>query len=209
MFTLSHIKELTDIFKAWIWPLSLFILLQAFVVLLQDTLGPTFFMPQTVRFCFINVTAQHSPFVCTLQYSAPKTYDYHPPMALPDTESPEKSLGDCAICMDAILIEPPPSYGRSKSFDGRDNWGEKGGSSSSSTMMKRPTRLSSMLNAFHLGSRATEARQIYSLAPCSHLFVSCFLLPFMRCSVLTCATNSILNAWKRSLFFFCDSCIVC
>jgi hypothetical protein len=140
------------IIKAWIWPLSLFILLQAFIVLLQDTLGPTFFMPQT--------------------YSHPKTYDYHPPMALPDTESPEKSLGDCAICMDAILIEPPSSYGRSKSFDGqdKDSWGEKGGSSSNSTMMKRPTRLSSMFNAFHLGSRATEARQIYSLAPCSHLF---------------------------------------
>ena len=176
-----------NIAKAWIWPLSLFILLQAFVVLLQDTLGPTFFMPQSVRFQSISSSFPNSSILQTFQYSHPKTYDYHPPMALPDTESPEKSLGDCAICMDAILIEPPSSYGRSKSFDSRDkpdNWGEKGGSSSSSTMMQRSTRFSSMLDAFHLGSRATEARQIYSLAPCSHLFVSFFLL-FCEVTMLT------------------------
>lgn len=38
--------------------------------------------------------------------SETQTYDYHPPLPTPDTEAPEASLGDCAICMDAILPIP-------------------------------------------------------------------------------------------------------
>jgi hypothetical protein len=38
-------------------------------------------------------------------------YDWHPPIARPDTEAPNPSLGDCAICMDDILLETADSSG--------------------------------------------------------------------------------------------------
>ncbi|KAF8967642.1 hypothetical protein BDZ97DRAFT_1802585 [Flammula alnicola] len=134
--------------RPWAWGLALFVLLQAFVVILQDSLGPTFFLPQ--RFAHV------------------KAYDYHPPMPmqLPDSESPEQSLGDCAICMDAILIDPSLRR-RSKSFDMREEWDEKGTSASS---RKNGKSVDSVLNAMQMGVGANSARKNYSLAPCSHLF---------------------------------------
>jgi hypothetical protein len=87
-------------------------------------------------------------------------------MPLPDAESPEKSLGDCAICMDAILVDAAMQH--SKSFDTRAEWDEKGTSSS----LRAGMSVGSVFNAMQKGVDATNARKNYSLAPCSHLFVS-------------------------------------
>lgn len=35
-------------------------------------------------------------------------YDYHPPLPVSDTEAPKESLGDCAICMESIIVHPDP-----------------------------------------------------------------------------------------------------
>lgn len=40
-----------------------------------------------------------------LQWVSDDVYDYHPLLQQPDPEAPEQSLGDCSICMDAILLE--------------------------------------------------------------------------------------------------------
>ncbi|KJA28091.1 hypothetical protein HYPSUDRAFT_34432 [Hypholoma sublateritium FD-334 SS-4] len=132
--------------RSWVWVLAAFVILQAFVVLAQDSLGPTFFLPK--------------------QYSHPKLYDYHPPMPLPDPESPEPSLGDCAICMDAILVDSLLRP-RSKSFDLRDAHDEIGTGLSNA---KKGKSVSDMLSAMQMGVGAAHARKNYSLAPCSHLF---------------------------------------
>ena len=87
-------------------------------------------------------------------------------MPLPDAESPEKSLGDCAICMDAIVVDP--TIQRSKSFDTRADWDEKGTSSS----LRAGMSFGSMFNAMQKGVGAKSAKKNYSLAPCTHLFVS-------------------------------------
>lgn len=68
-------------------------------------------------------------------------------MQVPDQESPEQSLGDCAICMDAIIMD--------RSF--LDEKGE-----------------GSLLSKGALWAQG--ARKNYSLAPCHHLFVSRYLL---------------------------------
>lgn len=119
-------------------------LAQVLMVALQERAGPTFFLPQRA------VRTQ--------------TYNYHPPMPLPDPEAPEQTLGDCAICMDAIEVDPGLRRRRSKSSDGFG--GEK-----------RP---------FFLGTVAgtTAAKKSYSLAPCHHLFVSRHLSRLALC-VLT------------------------
>ncbi|KAG6332659.1 hypothetical protein ID866_6427 [Astraeus odoratus] len=70
--------------RRWVYPLTMFVLFQVAVVLLQQSLGPAFFLPK--RF----VKAQR--------------YDYHPPLPanIYDPEVPDQSLGDCSICMEAI-----------------------------------------------------------------------------------------------------------
>jgi len=77
-------------------------------------------------------------------------------MPLPDSESPEKSLGDCAICMDTIVLDTT-AHRRSKSADERREQGivNAGGS---------------LLNAVQIGVNASGAKKNYSLAPCHHLF---------------------------------------
>ena len=77
-----------------------------------------------------------------------ETYDYHPPMPLPDPEAPEQSLGDCAICMDAIVVDPMLRQHNDEKSEGHS--------------LSR--RTGSLL--------AQGARKSYSLAPCHHLFVS-------------------------------------
>lgn len=92
-------------------------------------------------------------------------------MPLPDMESPEQSLGDCAICMDAILVEPSLRR-RNKSTDEHSEWDtskEKGGSGG-------------LLNAVQMG---VSGRKNYSLAPCHHLFVSVVHHSFKCWSSLT------------------------
>jgi transmembrane E3 ubiquitin-protein ligase len=80
-------------------------------------------------------------------------------MPLPDPESPEQSLGDCAICMDAIVLDAS-SHRRSKS---NDDWRDHGIVSAGG----------GLLNAVQMGVGVSGARKNYSLAPCHHLFVSC------------------------------------
>jgi hypothetical protein len=120
--------------RSWVYFLALFVFTQAFFVILQDELGPTFFLPA--------------------RYAAVTSYDYHPPLPLPDSELPEKSLGDCAICMDTIMVDPSLRR-RSKSSDQRGNWDDKG---------------PSFMKGNSIGVNVTTARNHYSLAPCSHLF---------------------------------------
>jgi hypothetical protein len=79
-------------------------------------------------------------------------------MPLADPESPEQPLGDCAICMDAIHVDPLLRR-RSKSIDEaeyreRDHTVRSGG----------------LLGVVQKGVGVT-ARKSYSLAPCHHLFV--------------------------------------
>ena len=75
-------------------------------------------------------------------------------MPIPDSEAPEQSLGNCAICMDTITVDNPK---KSKSIDelGID-------------LAAIPGR-GGLLNAVQMHS---GGRKNYSLAPCHHLFVS-------------------------------------
>ncbi len=126
----------------WVWLVAAFMFFQVEVLLLQEVLGPTFFLPGQVISQLLYLTKPvltcRLPKVATIQ-----TYNYHPPMPLPDPEAPEQSLGDCAICMDAIVVD------RSH----RDEKSE-----------------GSLLGKGALWAQG--ARKSYSLAPCHHLFVS-------------------------------------
>ncbi|KAI9063826.1 hypothetical protein FKP32DRAFT_1571123 [Trametes sanguinea] len=115
--------------RRWIYGVGLFMFLQVLVILLQERLGPAFFLPKGL--------------------SRTQTYDYHPPMPLPDPEAPDQSLGDCAICMDAILVDPSLRR-RSKSSDGKE----------------RPV----IARASGILGKVGSAKKTYSLAPCHHLF---------------------------------------
>jgi len=137
LYFLACPKNVLDVEpRSWIYFLTLFMFLQVLVIILQEHLGPAFFLPK--------------------RFVKGKTYDYHPPMPLPDSESPEQSLGDCAICMDAIVLDNSSRH-RSKSTDERKDHGIviAGGG---------------LLNAVQMGVGASAARKNYSLAPCHHLF---------------------------------------
>ena len=108
-------------------------LLQTLVVLLQEHVDPCFFLPNRM--------------------SRAQPYNYHPAIPLPDPEAPEQTLGDCAICMEAILVDPSLRR-RSKSSDAKE-------------------RPAIALQVPFLKKVAT-AKKTYSLAPCHHLFVSGF-----------------------------------
>jgi transmembrane E3 ubiquitin-protein ligase len=108
-------------------------------------MGP-FLLPPEI--CTENLDRIISPNMLSFsQMAASPAYDYHPLMPRPDPEAPEKSLGDCSICMDAILIGDSSSISSSGrgSVDGNEA----------------------------LVRRTGEGRKHYSLAPCHHLFVSC------------------------------------
>ena len=134
---------------------------QVFIILLQNFYGPTFFLPARVSPRTLFPTGVRYPLTTDPQFAAAKTYDYHPPMRLPDPESPDRSLGDCAICMDAITVGPP---------------GREGGDSSSIEAAwagALESRSSGIFNVMHRNVVGTaNTRKHYSLAPCHHLFVS-------------------------------------
>ncbi|KAI8974598.1 hypothetical protein BD414DRAFT_498160 [Trametes punicea] len=115
--------------RRWIYAVGLFMFAQVLVILLQERIGPAFFLPRAL--------------------SRTQTYDYHPPLPLPDPEAPDQSLGDCAICMDAILVDPGLRR-RSKSTDGKE----------------RPV----IGRAGGILGKVGGAKKTYSLAPCHHLF---------------------------------------
>ncbi|KAJ3861807.1 hypothetical protein EV359DRAFT_46419 [Lentinula novae-zelandiae] len=141
--------------RYWSYYLAAFVCLQAMVLMLQEYFGPTFFLPK--RFSTIN------------------TYNYHPPLPLPDEESPEKSLGDCAICMDAIIVDPSLRQTHDTSVSS-GNWDAKASGADGRRITSNiragggaidPTGL---LDAFQRGVGSAVTRKSYSLAPCHHLF---------------------------------------
>lgn len=165
--------------REWAPLLAFLVVAQALVLMLQDTIGPSFFLPE--------------------RFKATQGYDYHPPMPLPDSESPDQSLGDCAICMDEILLDPslrPPASRKSESAPTASGaTDEKGGPSIS--MKKRRgggiltggggessdgrqsgyggggglhKKIGSGLANAMKGVGSSKARKNYSLAPCCHLF---------------------------------------
>ncbi|KAF8433251.1 hypothetical protein L210DRAFT_3623175 [Boletus edulis BED1] len=90
--------------RRWAYYLCAFVLFQVGVVLLQQRLGPTFFLPK--------------------RFATTETYNYHPPLPLSvsDTEAPDHSLGDCSICMEAIHAEDPLAVGLLQKVGGRKNY---------------------------------------------------------------------------------------
>ena len=123
---------------------------QVIIILLQGHFGPTFFLPRGVR----DTPPDDSPgLTSSSQIVKVETYDYHPPLPLPDPESPEQSLGDCAICMDAITVDPALRQHADEKSEGH-------------SVARRTS-----------GLLAQGVRKNYSLAPCHHLFVSTHLSP--------------------------------
>ncbi|KAG6852138.1 hypothetical protein C0991_002659 [Blastosporella zonata] len=145
--------------RRWSYLLAAFVCLQSVVVMLQEHLGPAFFLPK--RVCLSQMAMYFRDVITddTFQYITVKTYDYHPPMPLPDPEAPEQSLGDCAICMDAIIV------GRNTGSASAKEWDVEGGEGLNK-------KSASLLTEFQMGIEGSVARRTYSLAPCSHLFVS-------------------------------------
>jgi hypothetical protein len=110
------------------------------------------------------------------QYAAVKIYDYHPVIPVPDDpESPDQSLGDCAICMDSIQVDPSLRR-RATSLDDKSDWDKASVKGTSKRKTKGGTA-GGILNAVQMGV-GTTARKNYSLAPCHHLFVSFSFLFF-------------------------------
>jgi len=140
LYFLACPKNVLDVEpRSWIYFLAIFMFLQVFILILQEHLGPAFFLPKR----FVKM----------------QTYDYHPPMPLPDPESPEQSLGDCAICMDAIVLDTS-NRRRSKSTDERSDICVKNDRAGGG----------GLLNAVQMGVGVSGTRKNYCLAPCHHLF---------------------------------------
>ncbi|KAJ6581462.1 hypothetical protein B0H19DRAFT_1217673 [Mycena capillaripes] len=136
--------------RPWSTFLAAFVCLQMTIVILQDTrIGPTFFLPR--------------------RYVAVKTYDYHPVMPVSgDAESPDQSLGDCAICMDSIHVDPSVRR-RPTSLDDKSDW-EKTSIKGTSKRKTKGGAAGGILNAVQMGVGSATGRKNYSLAPCHHLF---------------------------------------
>ncbi|KAL5536908.1 hypothetical protein ACEPAF_731 [Sanghuangporus sanghuang] len=144
----------------WIFALVGFMFLQVVVVMLQDYFGPGFFLPRN--------------------YTPTMQYDYHPYIPLPDDEAPEPSLGDCAICMEAIVVQPSaPSRRRSteKSIAGhrrsssiKEREKEKEREKGVRGILERIEAAAGRSTGVSVGLAGTSARRSYALAPCHHLF---------------------------------------
>ncbi|KEP50684.1 putative RING finger protein [Rhizoctonia solani 123E] len=106
--------------QPWIWLVAGWALLQCAVLVGQEYLGPSFFLPKGL----VEI----------------ELYDWHPPIARPDAEAPSPSLGDCAICMDDILLDSADASGATK----------EGGS---------------LLAGVGMGTKC-----VYAVAPCHHMF---------------------------------------
>jgi transmembrane E3 ubiquitin-protein ligase len=178
---------------AWSYILAAFVCFQAIIVLLQEVLGPTFFLSRKVvssSECAICIAYVYS------QYATVKTYDYHPPMPLPDSEAPEQSLGDCAICMDAIRLDRSGRHQSEKGTSGE--WDREAMTPDSSRRVSLGSP-GGLLSAMHMGMESPGTRKVYSLAPCHHLFVgfnffSFFFLLSRRLVLIRIAlSNSIQN----------------
>lgn len=92
-------------------------------------------------------------------------------MPVPDPEAPEQSLGDCAICMDAILVDPS-LLPRSKSLDEKGGWNVQAGATGTPAGKRKSRGMGGLLGVMQKGVGSATVRKNYSLAPCHHLFVS-------------------------------------
>ncbi|KAH8111085.1 hypothetical protein DFH11DRAFT_1799176 [Phellopilus nigrolimitatus] len=145
----------------WILVLVGFVFLQIVVVVLQEYLGPGFFLPRS--------------------YTPTTQYDYHPYMPLPDVEAPEPSLGDCAICMDAILVQPDSHLhrrsmsekslsGRRRSSSVKEREREKDRERGVTGILNRIEAVAGRTTGAGVGIGGSGRRKSYALAPCHHLF---------------------------------------
>ncbi|TDL23846.1 hypothetical protein BD410DRAFT_768564 [Rickenella mellea] len=136
----------------WIYALVAVLSFQVVIIILQEYFGPAFFLPSG-----------------SIQVDV---YDYHPPLPVSDFEAPTQSLGDCAICMENIIV---PTDRRRKSLS------EKSISSrpSREEEKKKEKGGSSILDAVQMGleaaGRGKNARKIWAVAPCHHTFHSACL----------------------------------
>lgn len=154
------------------------------MITVQEYIGPSFFLPAKVNHPAYNTWQNLEFHIVSIQYQAVKLHDYHPPMPLPDSEAPEKTLGDCSICMDAIYVDPSLRTKVSQEQDEKERpQGWTGDSEGSSESLRRSTSVSGigrntvatasgLFNAVQKGVAASSSRREYSLAPCHHLFVS-------------------------------------
>lgn len=110
-------------------------------------------------------------------------------MPIPDSEAPEQSLGDCAICMDAIIVDPPT---RRPSEKEHDEWGTE------DTTRKSMGGAGGLLNAMQMGMESKKKN--YSLAPCHHLFVSATSEPGRLDTDESCSISilNVLNGYVSS-----------
>jgi len=151
--------------STWIYWLVGFVFLQVFVLILQEQIGPSFFLPQT--------------------YVHAQSYNYHPVFPGADPEAPQQeSLGDCAICLDSIKLQSQSQSALTSGSSSRDHTSRPGSRFTGhlhpgNTGIWQRLR-SSALDAIHdARTRAVRAsnanggvhaRNVYALAPCGHLF---------------------------------------
>lgn len=107
-------------------------------------------------------------------------------MPLPDSEAPDRSLGDCSICMDAIMLEAPPRRSLSEKAGVDEPGAELEGASAGAA--------GGLWDAMQANVGMKAARKNYSLAPCSHLFVR-ILSPCPGVCRLN-DPSSILPVWR-------------
>ncbi|KAG8729043.1 hypothetical protein FRC11_009636, partial [Ceratobasidium sp. 423] len=67
--------------------------------------------PKLNGYSKISLSARVMSFLPNVSLVEIELYDWHPPIARPDAEAPNPSLGDCAICMDDILLDSPDASG--------------------------------------------------------------------------------------------------
>ena len=100
-----------------------------------------------------------------IQWITVKVYDYHPPIPSPDAEAPKQSFGDCAICMEPIVVHPDSQLGANNDT-------------------------SSQL----LPSTTAGLRKVYALAPCHHIFVSLLTVLCIEVWLTQLAAYTMLRA---------------
>ncbi|KAH6915843.1 hypothetical protein BKA70DRAFT_1139716 [Coprinopsis sp. MPI-PUGE-AT-0042] len=173
MYFLQCPKNILEVStRPWAPFFAFTVVLQASVLMLQDTFGPAFFLPERFR--------------------ASTGWDYHPPLGSlmkgsngdvesrfgagkEVSETGEETLGDCAICMEGIHVEGMLRRSK-KSMDGRGEGDEKKGllagddSLVGSGSVRSPGMFEGGLRRTRSGLMNSKARKNYSLAPCHHLF---------------------------------------
>ncbi|KAF8340498.1 uncharacterized protein EI90DRAFT_3035785 [Cantharellus anzutake] len=105
-----------------VWTPIAWMIVQVGILFGQEYLGPAFFLP--------------------VGWEPAKTYDYHAVIPLPDPETPDQAqaLGDCSVCLEPIVHQPPDASRSDKEKD---------------------LGTTSLLGT---------SLRLYSIAPCHHMF---------------------------------------